>query len=203
MTGFCCFPTVKWLKKTCRLKVKPASEKIFHSKLTRRFTLKVCAEEEVRRRRRRRRVEEMKTFSILVRCEPWGRCSSFGCCGQMLLGTHKRDGWPLTEVGKTPVRWWWGWRGYLVWAHVVSRFMTFLPSSTNGSLYYPASFAVPTLRFSPCCFFSRNITLQRLKKENTLLTCQKLWGFYSFLEQRKRKRTEIVISAVWLGPSAR
>lgn len=30
------------------------------------------------------------------------RCSSSsGCCGQKLLRTHKRDGWPLTVWGKT------------------------------------------------------------------------------------------------------
>lgn len=73
-------------------------------------------------------------FSSLVRCEPWGRCSSFDCCGQMLLGTHKRDGWPLTEGGKTPERWWWGWWGHLVWAHVVSRVHD-LPSLLNKRLF--------------------------------------------------------------------
>lgn len=30
-------------------------------------------------------------------------CSSSGCCGQMLLRTHKRDGLPLTGWGKTQV----------------------------------------------------------------------------------------------------
>lgn len=52
-------------------------------------------------------------------------------------------------------------------------FTTFLPSSTSGSLCFPVSFAVRASRFSRCCCCSRNITLERLKK-NTLLTRQKL-----------------------------
>lgn len=53
--------------------------------------------------------------------------------------------------------------GSLVRAHVVSEFTTFLPSSTSGSLCFPVSSAVRASRFSRCCYFSRNITLERLK----------------------------------------
>lgn len=42
-------------------------------------------------------------------------------------------------------------------------FTTFLPSSTSGSLCFPVSSAVRASRFSRCCYFSRNITLERLK----------------------------------------
>lgn len=166
------------------LTVKPASRKIFNFKPSASVHPKgICggSEEE----------EESwgnEDFSSLVRCEPWGRCSSFRCSGQMLLGTHKRDGWPLTEGGKTPERWWWGWRGYLVWAHVVSQVHD-LPSLLNKRLFVlPCIVRSPNLEVSLCCYFSHNITLEQLKKKNTLLTCQKLWGFEQLFGAKEKKK---------------
>lgn len=91
------------------------------------FALKVSQRGRARRRKRTDRVRSNKEFSSRsdVSLRLHRRCSSSGCCGQMLLRTHKRDGWPLTGQGKTQVnfsgflwrlgvlgRWWrwpWGW----------------------------------------------------------------------------------------------
>lgn len=80
-------------------------------------------------------------------------CSSSGCCGQMLLRTHKRDGWPLTGWGKTQVnfsgflwrlgvlrRWWWRRREgftrveFTLWSPSGSRVHDPPPIPTSGSL---------------------------------------------------------------------
>ena len=60
-------------------------------------------EDEEKKKKGQIELEVIKSFPVwsdvslrLHRC-----CSSSGCCGRMLLRTHKRDGWPLTGRGKT------------------------------------------------------------------------------------------------------
>lgn len=54
-------------------------------------------------------------------------------------------------------------------------FTTFLPPLNKQLFVFPCVVRCPDLEvFSLCCYFSRNITLERLKKKNTLLTCQEL-----------------------------